>query len=310
MSKIKICLIIIILLNFSSFAFGKIIEIKIKIRDNIITNIDIENEKKYLIFLNPKLKELKNQRLENIAKDSLITEIIKKTELEKYFDFNKNLNLIERVEKNLLKRKNIKNSEDFKKVLKKQGIKYQTIKKKLYVETLWNQLIYQKFRNNIVIDKVGLKKNIQDKFKNKEEKFIYNLSEIVFSESINENSDQIFKKINRSIKNIGFENSANIFSISNTNKNGGMIGWINEIQISEQINNEIKNLNINEITRPIKINNGFILIKVNDKKLFKEQINIDEELSKLVNKETNRQLSTFSTIYYKKLKKNIEINEY
>ena len=171
-------------------------------------------------------------------------------------------------------------------------------------------MIYQKFRNNIVIDKVGLKKNIQDKFKNKEEKFIYNLSEIVFSESINENADQIFKKINRSIKNIGFENSANIFSISNTNKNGGMIGWINEIQISEQINNEIKNLNINEITRPIKINNGFILIKVNDKKLFKEQINIDEELSKLVNKETNRQLSTFSTIYYKKLKKNIEINEY
>ena len=136
------------------------------------------------------------------------------------------------------------------------------------------------------------------------------MSEIVFSESINENADQIFKKINRSIKNIGFENSANIFSISNTNKNGGMIGWINEIQISEQINNEIKNLNINEITRPIKINNGFILIKVNDKKLFKEQINIDEELSKLVNKETNRQLSTFSTIYYKKLKKNIEINEY
>jgi peptidyl-prolyl cis-trans isomerase SurA len=214
------------------------------------------------------------------------------------------------VEKNLLKRKNIKNSEDFKKVLKKQGIKYQTIKKKLYVETLWNQLVYQKFKNNIVIDKVGLKKSIQDKFKNKEEKFIYNLSEIVFSESINENADQIFKKINRSIKNIGFENSANIFSISNTNKNGGMIGWINEIQISEQINNEIKNLSVNEITRPIKINNGFILIKVNDKKLFKEQINIDEELSKLVNKETNRQLSTFSSIYYKKLKKNIEINEY
>ena len=171
-------------------------------------------------------------------------------------------------------------------------------------------MVYQKFKNNIVIDKVGLKKSIQDKFKNKEEKFIYNLSEIVFSESINENADQIFKKINRSIKNIGFENSANIFSISNTNKNGGMIGWINEIQISEQINNEIKNLSVNEITRPIKINNGFILIKVNDKKLFKEQINIDEELSKLVNKETNRQLSTFSSIYYKKLKKNIEINEY
>ena len=120
----------------------------------------------------------------------------------------------------------------------------------------------------------------------------------MFFQSINEMQPNI-QKDKQKYKKYWFENSANIFSISNTNKNGGMIGWINEIQISEQINNEIKNLSVNEITRPIKINNGFILIKVNDKKLFKEQINIDEELSKLVNKETNRQLSTFSSIYYK-----------
>ena len=73
---------------------------------------------------------------------------------------------------------------------------------------------------------------------------------------------------------------------------------------------EIRKLNINEITRPIKLQNGYILIKLNDKKEFRQKINLDEELKKLINNETNRQLNNFSTIFYKKLKKNIEINEY
>ena len=72
----------------------------------------------------------------------------------------------------------------------------------------------------------------------------------------------------------------------------------------------LRKLNINEITRPIKLQNGYILIKLNDKKEFRQKINLDEELKKLINNETNRQLNNFSTIFYKKLKKNIEINEY
>ena len=65
-------------------SFANTIKIKVKISDKIITNIDIENEKKYLIFLNPKLEELEKSKVDNIAKDSLITEIIKKNELEKF----------------------------------------------------------------------------------------------------------------------------------------------------------------------------------------------------------------------------------
>ena len=52
------------------------------------------------------------------------------------------------------------------------------------------------------------------------------------------------------------------------------------------------------------------MIKVNDKKVLKQKINLDEELKKLVNTERNRQLNSFSIIFYKRLKKNIEINEY
>ena len=89
-----------------------------------------------------------------------------------------------------------------------------------------------------------------------------------------------------------------------------MIGWINDLQISSQIKENIKNLKINQVSKPIKFQNGYILLRVNDKKEFKQEIDLDEELKKLINKERNRQLNSFSTVFFKRLKKNIEINEF
>ena len=138
------------------------------------------------------------------------------------------------------------------------------------------------------------------------------MSEIVFNIKLDEdnNIDNTFLKIKKSINNIGFANTANIFSISGSAKNGGKIGWINELQISEKIKRNIKDLKINQISKPINIGNGYLLIKINDKKEFKQEINIDEQLKKLTIQEKNRQLNNFSIIFFKKLKKNIEIYEY
>ncbi len=310
MNKLKIFLLFILFFSFIQNSYAETIGIKVKIQNEIITNLDIENEIKYLIFLNPKLSKLEPIRLDNLAKNSLITEIIKKNELQKFFDFGKNKNLINAIENNLLQKKNIKNVNDFKKILKKQKIEYDNVKKKLLIEALWNRLIYEKYFKNVVIDKDEMRKNILQKFNKKEKKYIYNLSEIMFSESADEKLEQKLIEINKSIKKNGFENTANIYSISNNSKNGGLIGWINELQISSQINNKINKLRVGEISEPIQIKNGFILIKVNDKKQFKQNINVEKELEKLSKSEINRQLNNFSTIFYKRLKRNIEINEY
>ena len=310
MEKIKIFIIFLILFNFNIDANGDSINIKAQVHNEIITNIDIENEKKYLFFLNPKLKELEKIRVDNLAKNSLITEIIKKKELEKFFNFSKENNIIKSLEENLLKRKNIKNKEAFLEILNDLDIDYQVIKKKLQIETFWNQLIYDKYANSLIIDEQDLKKNIVDQFNNKTEKFIYNLSEITFSVNLTESAEEKHSQIKKSIQNIGFENTANIYSISSTSNNGGLIGWVNELQISGQINKNINELDINQISKPIKIPSGYILIKVNDKKVFKQKINIEEELKKRINVERNRQLNSFSIIFYKRLKRNIEINEY
>ncbi len=310
MKKIKIFFILIILLGFNSLSFGNLIEIKIKVQDKIITNLDIENEKKYLFFLNPKLQELNKSRINNIASESLITEIIKKKELEKFFDFEKNKKLTDLVEKNLFLKKNLENRKEFLDILKTINLDYETVLEKLYIETLWNQLIYQKYSENVIINRNELKNNLLEQISKEKDKFAYNLSEIFFENSIEENLDKKILKINQSIKNVGFENTANIYSISSTSKKGGLIGWISELQISNKIIKEIKKLNTNEISKPIKLQNGYILIKLNGKREFKQKIDLDEQLKQSITNETNRQLNNFSTIFYKKLKKNLEINVY
>ena len=216
---------------------------------------------------------------------------------------------MDQIEKKLLLEKNL-NKNELVEILNANNMDYFEFRKKLKMETLWNQLIYKKYKKNVKIDKKNLRKRIIDQFKNAEKKYEYNLSEIVFEQKVNESLETTIKQINRSIESIGFENTANLVSISNTSKNGGLIGWVNELQISKKLKVKIKKLQINAISEPIKIPNGYLMIKLNDKKEFNQNIDIEKELEKLINNETNRQLNNFSIIFYKRLKQNIKVNEY
>jgi len=310
MKSKKLFIILIILSCLKNITLASEIKIKVKIENEIITNIDIENEENYLFFLNPKLKQLSNKDSKNIAKNSLIKEIIKKKELKKYFDIKKKYKFVDKIEKNLLLKKNINNKKEFIQLLEMNNLNYSHVRKKLKMEALWNQVIYKKYFNNLKIDKEKLKIRILNQKKNMKKKYEYNLSEIVFEIKTNENTQQIFNKINNSIKRIGFENTANIFSLSDTSNNGGLIGWINELQISDKINKELSSLNIDEVTNPIKIPNGYLVIKINDKKTFNQKFDVEKQLNNLIDIETNKQLNNFSMIFYKRLKQNTVINEY
>ena len=310
MKTIKIVIILLISFLYHINSYGYLIEIKVKVKDQIITNIDIENEINYLIFLNPKLKNLEIKKVNRIAKDSLITEIIKRNELENFINFEEKSNLVNIIEKQLYMKKNIKDKNEFKKILRDRNLDYEKIKEKLYIEAIWNQYIYNKYSKNLIIDKDDLKKKIKNQLKKTEKKYEYNLSEIFFREEIDIDNKNKISEIYKSINNIGFENTANIYSISNSAKNGGLIGWINELQISKIINENLNKLRLDEISEPIKIGNAYIIIKLNDKKELTNNIDINKELEKLINSERNRQLNNFSIIFYKRLKKNIEINEY
>ena len=310
MNKFSFITSIIIILLSNITLQAKTIQIIAKVQNEIITNIDIENEIKYLLFLNPKLKELKIKNLNNIAKNSLITEIIKNNEINKAYAKKQKDNYFESIERRFFKSKNINSKSELIQILNSKNLSYETLKKKIQIEALWNQLIYSKYSKNIKFDKNKLRQNILVQFKNETKKYDYNLSEIFFTENIDESFDSTLNKLKKSINEVGFENTANIFSLSSTSKNGGLIGWVNELQISKIIKKEIIDLDKGEISSAIKIGGGYLLVKINNKRETKQKIDVDNQLKELIDKETNRQLNTYSLIFYKRLKKNIEIDEF
>ena len=152
--------IIIIFFCLLSFSEANELKIKVKINNEIITNIDIVNEKSYLAFLNPDLKKLTMYNQESIAKNSLIKEIIKKKELTKYFDIKKDYAFVDKIERDLFKRKGFDDKSKFILFLNNNNLNYSLIREKLKIEALWNQLIFNKYSKNLKIDKNLLKKKI------------------------------------------------------------------------------------------------------------------------------------------------------
>ena len=309
--NIKIFCIIVLILFKSNLVFSNNeIEILFKVDNEIITNIDVEKEKRYLIALNNKLSEIPASQLNIIAKESLIKEIIKKKELNKFFDLNKTNEYSEKVAQNFYKRLNFKNEKEFESYLKNFNIKKNFIMEKIKQESLWNQMIYDKFRYQINIDKKKLRKILQKKINNNEYKNEdFNISEILFQLNSNEGLDTKLNVIKKSINELGFENTANIYSVSPSSKFGGKIGWIQKNQLSEVLLKEIMQVKKNELTQPIQTNNGYLIIKLNDKRIVNKEVNFEDELSKLVNFEKEKQYNQISNIFYNKIKQNTYISE-
>ena len=308
MIKIKVFLIFIIYIVFFNTSNAQI-KIEYKIGDKIVTNIDISDEVDYLIFLRPNLKNLTKEEIKKIAENSIIREIIKKEELNKIFKDLDNEKIIDGSKKSLFRFKKVTNENEFLNLLIGTNIKYDKIIQKMKYELMWNELIVQKYSSFIKIDRDKLKKELALKISN-DKKFEYNLSEILFELEDEDNVDDKYKNIIDFVKINDFKIAASKYSIADSSIKGGQIGWIKETLLSKNLNTLLSKMKKNEISKPIKYPNGYLILKINDKKEMKQIISIDKELEELINFEKNRQLNQFSLLFYKKLKQNVIINEY
>ena len=297
-------LVILIFLVFSKLhAFEN--RILFKINNEIVTTVDISEEINYLSAVNKKINELDKNTVISIAKNSIIKENLKKIELKKNFQIinlnEKELNLfLENIYKNI----GINDLNDFKKYLDEKNIDFKRIEEKIKIERSWNQMIYNRYVDQIKIDK----ESIENELRNKKIKS-YLISEIVFRAKDKEDLKKKFNKIKKTIIEKDFETAAIIHSVSDSSQNGGNIGWIKENSFSNNILKNISKISPNEFTNPISIPGGFIIIKVNDLKNEKAIIDLEEETSRTINVKINNQLSQFSNIYLNKIRKDIFINE-
>ena len=298
------------MLFFFSLNIASAIETKIiyTIQDEIITNIDIKNEFKYLLALNNKLKNLNEEKIFLISKESIIKEKIKKIEVSKNFqNLEIDVRYTDALLKNIYSSLNLKSLDEFSLYLKPYSLNLEDIRKKIVIDALWNELVIRKYDSKIEIDEQKLQKILMKNKKDKTKE--YHLSEIVYEVKNKNDIDQKYQEIKKSISEIGFENSASIYSISKTSKVGGNIGWIPEKLLSVEILKNISKLNMNNISKPIIISGGILILKVKETKEKVTEIDYDKELKKLIRYERNTKLNQYSKIYFNKIKKNIGFNE-
>ena len=302
--------ILYFLLFTFSFSSASAIETKIvyNIQNEIITNIDIKNEFKYLLALNNKLEKLDKKKIFNISRNSIIRETIKKIEISKNFKkIEVDKRYTDALLKNIYMSLNLKSLEEFNLYLKPYNLDVSAIKKKLTIDALWNELIIRKYNSIIEINEEELKNKILNNYKKNVTEI--NLSEIVYEVKNKVNIEKKYQEIKESITDLGFENSASIYSVSETSKVGGDIGWVRKESLNPIIIKSIAQLKLNEISKPIKIANGILILKIKESRNVRNEINFDEELKRLINYERNRKLNQYSKIYFNKVKKNIGFNE-
>ncbi len=302
---------ILILFNFFFYvpAYSNEIYIVLKVNNNIITNVDIDDEYRYLIALSPGLQDVNRETVMELAKNSIIREKIKVNELNKYYDLSVKNKFIDRIISNFYKKMGMENINEFKNYLSNYNLDFEEIEMKISIEAAWNDLIYKKFADSVEINELELKKKIRKNILNRKEQNSYLISEILFTADDYDKLQAKYKKIEKSILEIGFSNTANIHSVAATGKLGGKVGWISESQLNEAIKKEIENIKIGDHTKAITIPGGFLIIKLNDKKTEMVNLNYDEEFKKKIESEKNSQLKNFSEIYFKKIKKNSIISE-
>ena len=337
------------------------VKVIMSVGNEIITNYDLDKEINYLnIITVGQIKELDDQESKKIAIDSLIKDKIKITALSNYN------NII--IKDELLNNQIIKTSrnigfrslEDFMTFLKFQEYELDEFKKKILLELKWNQLVYQFYKNQIVIDKEKIdkklkiliaeqKKNVEylvyeifiedaaikelDK-KNEEMSTEHNIvieeqnGIIIETESASYNNkkklidseksiekvievkikDQItIDDLIKNIKEKGFENSAIQFSSSPSAQQGGRLGWVSESKLSQLLLKFIKKTKIGSITEPIPISGGILILKVENKRVEENKIDLEKKMKELIDIEKNKQLSNFSTNYFNQVKNNIKI---
>ena len=286
-----------------------------KVGNQVITSVDLVNEMTIITIINQlNVAEIDKIQLRNSALKNLIKYSIKTNEINNFgitrYNINNLNDTLDRIKKGI----NL-NEDQLINLLNRNGIGFQQFKDRFKVNLLWNSLIFQIYKNQIEINPLELENNIKRYLSKHNKKIEYKLSELEFV--LNEKSlDEVKDLINKTIEKEGFKKAVKLYSISDSNITDGEIGWINYDSLSSDISKELKKMTIGEISQPIKKENSYMLLKLNDLKIIdninKEDLEeVNQLKNRIINQKKEEKLNLFSRSHYTKVENSIliEINE-
>jgi len=277
-----------------------------------VTLYDLKQEVKLLSILNPgKLENQSVEDLQSLGIESLTIKKIKEREIKKeQLDNTENEEFVEYEISRILESLNM-DKQTLERVLAKNQLEIDDLKNHILIQIKWNRLVYAIYQNKIKIDEESVNRKVEEYSMKKNSYYEYLLSEIIVPVSDSQNPNEVYQKIKGRLLSEKFENVAREISISQTRDAGGKIGWVNEKTMAEIVIKKIKDLNVGEMTSPILIPEGIMIIKLNNKREIKNEIDKDQLKRQIILNERDKMLTVYSKMHLNKLKSNamIEIND-
>lgn len=294
---LKISAIFYLLLNFSLTELKSEITnvIVAKVGNSVITSVDIENEIiTNLLISGQEITQENINNSKNYALKKLINKTIKKNEITRYEVEDYSKKDLQNYTKSVAK-KFATNTQGLKDIFKKNNVNFDSFVENHEVELLWNTLIYRLYNSQININIIEVNNEISKK--KDTENIEYNLSEIEILKP--KYSQRVLEEILDAINSQGFETAAKKFSIAASGENGGLVGWVSGKSLSSKYLNQIKNLNIKEVSSPIFNENSVSLFKLNEIK--KNKIEFVELKKNILRQKSDQKLNLFSRSHFSNL---------
>ena len=270
-----------------------------KVENTVLTSYELKNKIRVTLVLSD--QEINQNNINKIKSNvlaSLLNLKIKKLELEKYkvdiktIDASNHLSTISSNNIIGLKEKFIRNNLDFNLFLTE-----------VKTELAWRQFIFNMYNNKVNVDDKDIDFELTKIIENKSTIEEYNISEIEIFAEKGENDDNQINFIKEQIQIIGFENTAEKFSISPSSLNKGDLGWINSRSFSKKMFEIVKNMKPGDISKPIRNPNSILFLKLIDKKNSKlNEIDTDEIRNRLIKQKKNELFNLYSNSHLSKLK--------
>ncbi len=305
--KTKLVVLVMAFFLFENNAYTEIRNsIIAKIGNEIITNFDVENKIKTNLYLSGEEINQENvNKIKSLTLKSLINLKLKSNEIKKH-NLTPNDQAIAQYLDTIAKNLNL-SRVDLINQFKINEIDYDQFVEDVKTEFLWQRLVARTYLDRIKVneDQINLElKEILEKEKKSKNFVKYNLSEIEIIFETSKEENDLKNKIDVDIKKNGFKKTAIKYSTSATALNGGLIGWIDSNLLSSIYFSVVKNLQIGQVSMPIKKGNTITFLKLNDKKEFKKSQNIDLEKLKISieNNKKNELLNLYSSSHLSKIK--------
>ena len=144
MKILNLMFFIFVIFIFPKYSYLNEISIIYTVDNVPVTSNEIKNEISYLKIVNKNLNNLEDEALVVYASKSILKEKIKELEVSKFYKFGMNDKIVEQNLNSLIFSKGFNNMDDFKKKLAEGGLNIDYLKRKVEIELLWNNLIFEK----------------------------------------------------------------------------------------------------------------------------------------------------------------------